>query len=106
MSNLTPYWPFFAIGVAIMALFFWGRGMIRPNRSDMIAGFLAFVVTCALVFAVNENFAMVGLFVIAFGGATLVLSRFAHPKCSLSKSERAGLGTLAICVGVLIQLLL
>ena len=93
----------------LTAIFFWGRGIIKAKKSDLIAGFTALAALCILNFALSTSSAVFGLIgtpVIVFGVVTLLLSRSVKPNCPVSKQNLTLLGVVAIIVGFCLLLII
>ncbi len=86
------------------AFFFWGRGMVRARRDDLVAGISVFAVACLMCFGAAGSsavFGQVGGLVMLFGFVTLIMSSFAKPECPLTRDQRIQFGIGAIVLGVL-----
>ena len=84
--------------------FFWGRGLVRSSKSDIIFGFsiLALVFVMSVVFShASAVFSGLGILLFVVGVETLVVSAFARPDCPISRKDRITLGIAALIVGVL-----
>ena len=86
------------------AFLFWGRGMVRARRDDLVAGFAAFVVACLMCIVASGSsavFGQVGGLVMLFGFVTLIMSSFAKPECPLTRGQRIRFGIGAIVLGLM-----
>jgi hypothetical protein len=99
------FW-YVAVGLGIL---FWGRGIVRSHRGDLMLGFSLFVFACWIE-SVRERstgvFSELGFAIMAFGTSTLVAAVFAKPGCPLDRNSRLGLGCAAIMLGLLFSLIL
>lgn len=93
----------------IAAIFFWGRGLIRCRKGDLAAGVCVLAVVCMVLGATATStavFSLIGLLVIGFGLATMILSSFAPADCPIVKSNRLALGAGAVIMGLFLQIIL
>ncbi len=93
-----------ALVLPLSGFYFWGRGIVRASKSDVVVGFslvaLAFIV--ALVISGSSAlFLGVGVLGLVFGVETLIVSRFAGPDCPINRKERIALGVGALVGGAL-----
>ena len=104
IAALIIFWLAF-----LTAIFFWGRGIIKAKKSDLIAGFTALAALCILNFVLSTSsavFGLIGTLIIVFGVVTLLLSRSAKPNCPVSKQNLTLLGVVAIIVGFCLSLII
>ena len=104
----TPLAVVFALAVGA-ALFFWGRGMVRARKGDLVAGCIILAVICGIFYVTATSsavFSFIGMLVSGFGLATLILSSFASPNCPIRKDIRRTLGVVAILLGLFLQMIL
>ena len=96
---------FIAFGALILAaFFFWGRGMIRARKDDLVAGLVVLIIACWICMIADGSsgsFSQVGGISMLFGFVTLVLSSFAKPDCPLTRQQRITFGIGAITLGLL-----
>jgi len=91
------------------SVFFWGRGLSRASKGDLVAGCVTLAVICGIMFFTATSsavFSFIGLLVGGFGIASLVLSLFASPQCPLDRNSRVAIGAGAILGGLFLQLIL
>ncbi|MFH0910708.1 MAG: hypothetical protein V1918_04295 [Planctomycetota bacterium] len=91
------------------SFFFWGRGMVKAGRNDLVAALIVFMVACLSCIASASSsavFGRVGGIVLLFGVFTLVMSRFAKPECPLTRDERKLIGVAAIILGLSMGLIM
>ena len=98
----------FALGglVLVASMFFWGRGMRKGKKSDLLAGPAILLVLCAVLFLLVGNsgvFELIGPIVAIFGICTLALSPFAGPNCPLVKRDRLAIGAGVIILGLVLS---
>lgn len=88
-----------ALGAAI---FFWGRGIRRVKKSDLIAGPVILLAMSILLIAVcggSSVFSIIGGMIALFGIATLLLSIKAPQNGALRKRDIQAIGMGAIIAG-------
>jgi len=91
-----------AIALMFAGLFFWGRGVLKSRKSDIILGFSILAIFCvASVIASRSSaiFSELGMVIVVFGVETLVLSAFAKPDCPINRMELISLGIGAVILG-------
>ncbi len=96
------------LALPISGLYFWGRGVVRSNKSDMVLGFSVLSLTFVLAVAVSRSSAIlaeVGMVALVFGIETLIVSAFAGPDCPISRKERTAVGVGALIGGALFSLI-
>ena len=99
--------PLVLVIVLIVALVLWGRGLIRSNQSDMIAGCCIFGVMCILgIFAARSSaiIPFLGGALIIFSIDTLVAGAFGGAACPLKGTSRVILSLGLILLGILFLL--
>ena len=87
---------------------FWGRGIIRGRKGDIVAGLAIFVFICVLLLAgsgTSAVFELVGLLLMLFGVVTLITGCFAKPDCPLPRPHRIALGFAAIILGLIMGMI-
>ena len=92
-----------SLAVLLAALFFWGRGIVKSRKGDIILGFSILALICLASFVLAESsavFSGVGLFAILFGVETLIVSAFARQDCPISRRDRISLGVGTLVVGL------
>ena len=95
------------IAFPISGFYFWGRGVVRSSKSDIVLGFSVVALTFLLEVAVSRSSAILGgvsVLALIFGVETLVLSSFAKSDCAISRKERIALGVGALVGGALFSL--
>jgi len=100
------FWVLF-IGL-IVALAFWGRGLVKSNRGDMIAGWCIFCVMCIFgVFAGSSPIMLfLGVALIALGIVTITAGELSGPNRHLERSSRLIITIGLIMLGLLFLLVL
>lgn len=91
--------------VLAAAIFFWGRGIRRSRRSDLIAGPAILVALCLTLRAVSMGsgaFGMMGALVMVFGLATLLLSAVVRPGSAIKRRDVLAIGAGAIVLGLVL----
>ncbi|HET6429075.1 MAG TPA: hypothetical protein VFJ30_11720 [Phycisphaerae bacterium] len=89
--------------VLAAAIFFWGRGIRRSRRSDLVAGPAILAVLCAILLAINSSsavFGMIGELVLVFGFATILLSAMAGRGSLLARRDVLAIGVGCIILGI------
>jgi hypothetical protein len=93
------------LALPVAALFFWGRGILKSRKDDIVLGFSLLALVClgSVVFSTRSAvFSGLGLVLFIFGVETLIVNAFAKDDCPLSRKERTGLGGLAtLAIGAL-----
>ncbi len=95
--------------VLAAAIFFWGRGIRRNRRSDLIAGPAILAVLCVILLALIRSsaaFGLIGELVIIFGIATLLLSVMARPDGIFKRRDVIATGMGIIIAGVCLSLII
>jgi hypothetical protein len=98
-----------SIALPVAGLFFWGRGVLKSRKSDIILGFSVLALFCLAAVAGSGSssiFSELGMVALAFGLETLVLSAFAKPDCPINRKERIAVGVGAIVAGALSSMIL
>ncbi len=93
----------------IASFFFWGRGLVRSSKGDLVAGIILFALICGISFVAAGSsavFGLIGMLMILFGVFNLVLSTLAKPDSLLKKATLRMVGVVAIilrlCLSVII----
>jgi len=90
------------VALLIAGLFFWGRGIMKSRKSDLLIGSYdiagVFIASFAL-FGSSLVFSVVGILLFVFSVETLIVSLFAKQDCPIQKKERIGLGIAALILG-------
>jgi len=97
-----------ALALPISGFFFWGRGVVRSSKSDIVLGFSVLALTFVVAVAVSGSsgfFPQIGLVALVFGVETLVVSAFARPDCPIGKKERTAVGVGALVSGAVLSLM-
>ena len=92
-----------AILFPVVSLFFWVRGLVRPNMGDLVAGLailLMISVALLLLSGIPHGFNYVGGILVLFGIGTYVTSRFAQDNPLFKKRELVLSAVLFVVVGV------
>ena len=95
-----------ALGAAI---FFWGRGIRRSRKSDLIVGPAILVALCLTLLAIAGSsgvFGLIGALVAVFGLATLLLSAMARPGSTLKRRDVLAIGMGTIILGFCLCLII
>ena len=88
--------------VLAAAIFFWGRGILRSRRSDLIAGPSILAALCLALLALSRSsgvFGIVGGLVAVFGLATLLLGAMVRPGNALRRRDILAIGAGAMILG-------
>jgi hypothetical protein len=91
-----------SVALVAAAFFFWGRGIIKSRKDDIVFGFCILIFICLFSMVIAHSsaiFAQLGILFILFGVHTLAVSAFAKGDCPLSKKERTGLAIAALTIG-------
>jgi len=91
------------IVLPLISLFFWLRGILRANLSDLVAGLaILLVVSAGVLFVVGQSgaFNYVGCVLIVFGVATYVVSRFVKDTALFKRRELILSAALFVVVGL------
>jgi len=89
--------------VLAAAIFFWGRGIRRQRRDDLMAGPGILIALCVTLLAIVRStgvFGIVGGSVMVFGIATMVLSAMADPNGMLKRRDVLAIGAGCIIFGL------
>lgn len=91
------------------AIFFWGRGIRRSRRSDLIAGpsILALLCLTLRIMAGGSGvLGTIGVLVMVFGLATVLLSGMVRPGSTIKRGDVAAIGMGMIIWGLCLCVLL
>ena len=99
--------------IAVFALplsgfYFWGRGLIRSSKSDIVLGFSVLALSFVFAAVVSRSSALfsgVGVLALIFGTETLIVSAFTRLDCPISRKERIAVGFGALIGGALLSLI-
>lgn len=98
-----------ALLVVLSYLFFWGRGLLRSQKDDMILGFsiLSFICLVSIAFSdTSAVFSGIGILIFFFGLETLIVSPFVKQDCLINRKDRISLGVVSLVVGLLASMII
>jgi hypothetical protein len=104
---ISIFFVVFVVGI-VVSLLFWGLGLLRASQRNLIVGCGVFAVTSVILICANPGSAptsALGGGAILFGAETLVVGRFASPRCPLQSSSRLAIGLLLTGLGLLFLLM-
>ena len=87
----------------IIGYFFWGRGLVRSSKGDIVLGFCIFALMFVIAVVCSDTSAVffgLGVLLFFFGVETLVIGTFTRPDCPISRKDRITLGVVAVVLGV------
>jgi len=91
------------------AIFFWGRGIRRGRKGDLLAGPAILLALCIVLMALSGSsgvFATLGTLILVFGVATVLLSAMARPGGMFLRRNVIAIGVGAILAGACLMLIL
>ena len=95
--------------IELVAIYFWGRGIERSSKGDMVAGFLILIMNCAILLYTSGTSAVInglGLLLGAFGLFTLADISHATKTCPVRRSCLVAIGIILCFLGLGMQLII
>ncbi len=97
------------IGELAAAVFFWGRGIRKVRRGDLIAGPAILIALCIVLIIMTNGRALYDIaadLVIVFGVATLAMTPLARPGSKFPRWNVIAVGAIAIVMGLWLSILM
>lgn len=93
----------------LISLFFWGRGLFRGNRGDLLLGVILLIIAAFLAMAVVGHsgvISFIGGFLLPFGIVSILMRKDAAEKRCMSKSGVILIAILLIILGILASMVI
>jgi thiol:disulfide interchange protein len=93
----------------LISLFFWGRGLRKGNRGDLLLGVLLLLLAAFLAMAVVGHsgvISFIGGFFLLFGIVSILMRKDAAEKKIMSKSGVILIAILLIVLGILASMVI